>query len=159
MTSSQLSQQAYDRLQEELAERSGPRRKEISAWIERAREHGDIRENADYDAAKNDQGLMEARIRDLKHTLSDPEILETASGDAVDGGTMVSLKPMDDDDIETYLVAHSSHERAEGVRTITVTSPLGAALFGKHVGDRVAYDAPGGTFTYEIVSIEAWVPN
>jgi transcription elongation factor GreA len=154
-----LTLEAYVRMRRELEDLETRGRDEVAERLLRAREHGDIRENADYDAAKNDQGLMEARIRDLKHTLSDPEILETASGDAVDGGTMVSLKPMDDDDIETYLVAHSSHERAEGVRTITVTSPLGAALFGKHVGDRVAYDAPGGTFTYEIVSIEAWVPN
>ena len=63
MEQAHLSPQAHARLQEELDERSGPRRKEISAWIERAREHGDIRENADYDAAKNEQGLNEARIR------------------------------------------------------------------------------------------------
>src|ERR1700712_2631293 len=61
MATSQLSQQAYDRLKEELADRSGARRREISAWIERAREHGDIRENADYDAAKNEQGPIEER--------------------------------------------------------------------------------------------------
>ena len=69
MAPSHLSQQAYDRLQEELAERSGPRRKEISLWIERAREHGDIKENADYDAAKNEQGHNEARVRQLEEIL------------------------------------------------------------------------------------------
>jgi transcription elongation factor GreA len=155
-----LTLEAYVRMRKELEDLETRGRDEVAERLLRAREHGDIRENADYDAAKNDQGLMEARIRDLKHTLSDPEIMETASGDAVDGGTLVSLRPLDgDDDIETYLVAHSSHERAPGVRTITVTSPLGAALFGKHVGDQVAYEAPGGTFTYEIVKIEAYVPG
>ena len=80
METAHLSQQAYDRLQEELAERSGPRRKEISAWIERAREHGDIKENADYDAAKNEQGHNEARIRQLEQMLRTAVVVEGAVG-------------------------------------------------------------------------------
>ena len=69
MTESHLSRQAYDRLRQELDERSTTRRREISLWIERAREHGDISENADYDAAKNEQGHNEARIRQLEQLL------------------------------------------------------------------------------------------
>ena len=81
MDASHLSQQAYDRLQEELAERSGPRRKEISQWIERAREHGDIKENADYDAAKNEQGHNEARVRQLEEILRTAVVVEDPAGD------------------------------------------------------------------------------
>src|SRR3954453_18271883 len=80
MGPSHLSQQAYDRLQEELADPSGPRRKEISAWIERAREHGDIRENADYDAAKNEQGHNEARVGQLESILCTPVMVGDAAG-------------------------------------------------------------------------------
>ena len=86
MDPSHLSQQAYDRLQEELAERSGSRRKEISAWIERAREHGDIKENADYDAAKNEQGHNEARVRQLEEILRTAVVVEGPAGDVVAAG-------------------------------------------------------------------------
>src|SRR5215217_9385443 len=97
MAPSQLSKQAYERLQEELAERSGPRRKEISAWIERAREHGDIRENADYDAAKNDQGHNEARIRQIQDMLRRAVEVETTAGDVVEPGTVVEVRIEGDD--------------------------------------------------------------
>jgi transcription elongation factor GreA len=126
-----------------------------------AREHGDIRENAEYDAAKNEQGLMESRIRKLEHLLKDPDIIESADSDEIAPGMLVTLHPLDEDDSEheAYLVAHSAEERAPGVRTVTAISPLGAALIGRRVGDRVAYDAPGGTFTYEVVSFEAYRPS
>ena len=80
MATSHLSQQAYDRLQEELVERSGPRRKEISLWIERAREHGDIKENADYDAAKNEQGINAARVRQLEQMLANAVVIDANTG-------------------------------------------------------------------------------
>src|SRR5512132_2303346 len=123
-----LSADARRRLEEELEWRSGERRREISAWIERAREHGDIRENADYDAAKNDQGLMEARIRDLEYMLKDPDIIEATAGDEVGPGTLVTLRLLDEDEAEeeTYLLAISAEERAPGVRTVTSSSPLGS---------------------------------
>src|SRR3954453_13663721 len=103
MDPSHLSQQAYDRLQEELAERSGPRRKEISLWIERAREMGDIKENADYDAAKNEQGLNEARVRQLEQMLRDVVIVEAAESDSVEAGTLVEIS-IEGDAPETYLI-------------------------------------------------------
>src|SRR5881409_3097280 len=105
MDPSHLSQQAYDRLQEELAERSGSRRKEISAWIERAREHGDIKENADYDAAKNEQGHNEARVRQLEAMLKNAIVIDSSTaGDIVEPGTLVDLRYEDDGDLVTYLV-------------------------------------------------------
>src|SRR3954469_2979455 len=113
MDPSHLSQQAYDRLQEELAERSGPRRKEISLWIERAREHGDIKENADYDAAKNEQGHNEARVRQLEAMLKSAVVMDiSSSGDIVEPGVLVELRYDGDDDAITYLVG-SIEERNE----------------------------------------------
>src|ERR1700759_2097167 len=102
MDQSHLSQQAYDRLQEELADRSGPRRKEISAWIERAREHGDIKENADYDAAKNEQGHNEARVRQLEELLRSAEVVAGGSGEVVAPGTIVEVKMEGDDATTSY---------------------------------------------------------
>jgi transcription elongation factor GreA len=152
MATSQLSQQAYDRLQDELAERSGTRRKEISAWIERAREHGDIRENADYDAAKNEQGHNEARIRQLEEILRTAEVVDGPSGDVVAPGTIVEVKMEDDDDTTSYLVG-SIEERSEEFEVLSTESPLGQALLDHRPGDTVSYEGPRRTFAVEIVSV------
>ena len=99
-----LSADARRRLEEELEWRSGERRREISAWIERAREHGDIRENADYDAAKNEQGHNEARVRQLQDMLRRAVEVESAAGDVVEPGTVVEVRIEGDDDTTLYLV-------------------------------------------------------
>ena len=124
--------------------------------LQHARELGDIRENAEYDAAKNEQGLMEARIRELERMLKDPDIVEGPEDTEEAGpGLVVTLRPVDDDEPEEerYLLAVSKEERADGVRTVSVDSPLGRAIAGKRVGQRVSYEAPGGTFTYEVVDL------
>jgi len=156
--SATLTRDAYDRLSNELQRLEHEGRAEMAERLERAREHGDIRENAEYDAAKNEQGLMEARIRELEQLLRDPDILVgPASADLAGPGVLVTVRPMDEDDDEEerFLLSASKEERTEGARTVSVTSPLGRALLGKGVGAQVSYDAPGGTFTYEVVSIEA----
>ncbi len=98
-----LTKDAYARLRRELDELRTEGRRAMGERLLRAREHGDIRENAEYDTAKNDQGLMEARIRDLEHMLKDPEIVEGASGEEVEAGTLVTLRAADDDDDEDDL--------------------------------------------------------
>jgi transcription elongation factor GreA len=152
MDSSHLSQQAYDRLQEELAERSGPRRREISAWIERAREHGDIKENADYDAAKNEQGHNEARIRQLEGLLRSAVVVDGPAGDVVAPGTVVEVRMEGDDDTTKYLVG-SIEERSDEFEVLSTSSPLGQALLGHAPGDMVSYDGPRRTFAVAIVSV------
>ena len=120
----------------------------------RAREHGDIRENAEYDAAKDAQGLMEARVRDLERMLRDPDIVESPVGaESVTTGMLVTVCDEDGDEM-TYLLAQSAEEKAEGMRTITTVSPLGAALVGTREGEKVEYAAPGGTFTCRVVRFE-----
>jgi len=154
MATSHLSQQAYDRLQEELADRSGPRRKEISAWIERAREHGDIKENADYDAAKNEQGHNEARVRQLEEILRTAEVVAGQSGDVVAPGTIVEVKVEGDDAPISYLVG-SIEERSEEFEVLSTSSPLGQALLDHRPGETVSYAGPRRTFAVEIVSVRA----
>jgi transcription elongation factor GreA len=152
-----LTLEAYVRLKAELEKLTSDGRSAIAERIKAAREHGDIRENAEHDAAKNEQGLMESRIRNLERMLRDPDIIETPpASDVVGGGMLVTIRPLDEDDPEdeTYLLAEHAEERAPGVRTITTTSPLGTALMGRALDDEIAYEAPGGTFHYLIVGFE-----
>ncbi len=154
--SATLTLDAYLRLRAELENLTTTGREAIAERIKAAREHGDIRENAEYDAAKNEQGLMEARIRSISEMLRDPEIVEApVEADEVGPGMLVTLKPLDDDEgDETYLLAEHAEEKASGARTITTSSPLGSALMGAGEGQEVSYEAPGGTFRYRIVSFE-----
>jgi transcription elongation factor GreA len=152
-----LTLEAYLRLKAELDQLKTEGRAYLSERIKVAREHGDIRENAEYDAAKNEQGLMESRIRNLERMLRDPDIMETPpDSDVVTPGMLVTLRPLEDDDPqdETYLLAESAEERAPGVRTMTTTSPLGSAVLGAALDDEVAYEAPAGTFHYLVVGFE-----
>ena len=152
-----LTLEAYVRLKAELQGLKTEGRAHIAERIRAAREHGDIRENAEYDAAKNEQGLMESRIRNLERMLRDPDIVEAPpASEVVAPGMLVSLRPLEDEDPEdeTYLLAESAEERAPGVRTITTTSPLGRAVLGARLDDEVAYEAPAGTFHYLVVGLE-----
>ncbi len=153
MTESHLSPQAYERLRQELEERSTTRRREISRWIERAREHGDISENADYDAAKNEQGHNEARIRQLEAMLKEAVVIEApADADAVEPGTLVELRYEGDDDVTTYLVG-SIEERHETYDVLSTNSPLGQAILGKPAGSTVTYQGPKRELSVTIVGV------
>lgn len=151
-----LTQDAYQRLKDELERLTTAGRTEIAERLLRAREHGDIRENAEYDAAKNEQGLMEARIRKLEALLRHPQIVEASTSAEMAGpGVLLTVRPLDDeDDEERYLLAASTEERVSGARTVSVSSPFGRALLGKRPGDTVTYQAPGGTFSYEVLRLE-----
>ena len=155
-----LTRDAYERLKEELERLTGEGREHMAERLQHARELGDIRENAEYDAAKNEQGLMEARIRQIERLLKAPQILEDIGEmDRVAAGMLVTVRPLDDDEPEdeTYLLAVSSEERAQGARTVSTESPFGKALIGKVAGEQVRYRAPGGEFSYEVVSFEPHV--
>ncbi len=153
MTESHLSPQAYERLRSELEERSTTRRREISLWIERAREHGDISENADYDAAKNEQGHNEARIRQLEAMLKSAVVLEGGpSGDVVEPGCLVDLKYDGDDDVTTYLVG-SIEERHETYDVLSTNSPLGQAILGKTPGSTATYQGPKRELSVTVVGV------
>lgn len=150
----ELTQEAYDRLKEELEWRSGPYKIEIAEMIEKAREHGDLKENGEYHAAKDTQGLSEARIRELEDILKHAIIVESGTGDVVAIGTIVEIRMDGDEDTTTYLVG-SIEEQHEEYDLLTTSSPLGQVLMGAKPGDKVEYQGPKATFEVEIVSVRA----
>jgi transcription elongation factor GreA len=150
---SHFSRPAHDRLQEELKQRSGPLRLEISERIERAREMGDIKENADYDAAKNEQGLNEARIRQLEQMLRDVVIVESSDADVVGPGTITTILIEGDDEPQEYLIG-SIEERNDDFEVLSTSSALGQELLGKRAGDEAAYVTPRGkSLTVKVMDI------
>ena len=154
MASTQLSRDAYDRLQAELDDLTTRGRVEIATLIERARELGDLSENGDYHAAKDDQGKMEARIRQLQAMLKNAEIVDAPSGGGtVAAGSVVTIRYEGDDDTERYLIG-SIEERRDDVSVISPGSPLGQALVGRGTGDIVEYEAPGGMLKVEVVAVD-----
>ncbi len=155
MAETHLSQAAYDRLKQELDDLTTRGRVDIAQTIERARELGDLSENADYHAAKDDQGRMEARIRQIQALLEQAVILdEGEDSGTVINGSIVSLRYEGDDDVERFLIG-SIEERRENLSVISPGSPLGQALLGCRPGDTVEYEAPGGMLKVEIVEVGA----
>jgi transcription elongation factor GreA len=149
-----LSQDAFDRLKAEYDDLTTRGRIEIAKKIETARELGDLSENGDYHAAKEEQGKMEGRIIHLGALVKDVEIVDGAKGfDAVGEGCVVSIRYEGDEDVEQYLIG-SIEERREGITVMSPGSPMGMALLGAKDGDTVSYQAPGGTLKVTIVSIE-----
>lgn len=146
-----LSQSAHDRLQSELDHLKTTGREEAALAIKVARAHGDLRENAEYDSAKDEQGKMEARIRQLEDMLRRAEVGVAPPGDVVGGGSVVTAVDEDGDE-DTYLVG-SREDRTTGLTVVSPESPLGRALVGSKVGDDVTYRAPAGSFTMKVIGI------
>ena len=148
MATQKLSRAAYQRLKAEFDDLTTRGRIEVAEKIERAREEGDLKENAGYHAAKDEQGHMEGRIRQLEHMLENAEILDDQYVYTIvyDGDS--------DDDAERYLVGNLEEE-VDGADVISQSSPLGAALQGARSGDIVTYEAPNGTLTVKVLEVEA----
>jgi len=154
MASKELSQETFDRLKAEHDDLTTRGRIDIARKIETARELGDLSENGDYHAAKEEQGKMEGRIMFLAKTLEEAVIVEKADDGTVQTGSVVELRYEGDDDTETYLYG-SIEERREGIENLSPGSPLGEALAGASVGDSVSFETPaGGTLSVEVVSVE-----
>ncbi len=156
MSETVLSRQAYERLRAELEDLTTRGRVEIARAIEAARSLGDLSENGDYHAAKDSQGKMEARIRQIEVLLTTSTVVEdgTGSDGTVAAGSVVSLRYEGDDTLEHYLIG-SIEERRDDLSVISPGSPLGRALLGHVAGDVVEYQAPGGTLKVEIVEVGA----
>ncbi len=141
------------KLREELV-RLKEERPKISREIGVAREHGDLSENAEYHAAKERQGLVEARIKDIEDKLARAEVIDPTklSGDRVRFGATVTLVDEDTDEKVTYqIVGADEGDIAKGL--LSVTAPLARALIGKTKGDSVEVSTPGGSKAYEILAI------
>ncbi|MDA8025339.1 MAG: transcription elongation factor GreA [Actinomycetota bacterium] len=149
-----LTRQAYERLVAELDELTTRGRIDIARVIEEARALGDLRENGDYHAAKDTQGKMEARIRQIESILKDAIVLDGAEvRDDISVGCVITLRYVGDEDTEEYFFG-SIEEKREGMGTLSPSSPLGQSIEGKKVGDIVSYQAPGGELQVEVVAID-----
>ncbi|MTV26599.1 transcription elongation factor GreA [Nitriliruptoraceae bacterium ZYF776] len=153
MAETWLSQEAYDRLKQELDTLKTDGREHISAEIETARAHGDLRENAEYHAAKDEQGKMEARIRQLEELLRDAKIGQPQDTDEVRPGLVVELEV--DGDPETYLLGSREDEHDE-LEILSASSPMGVSITGAKVGDVVTFDTPTGvTLEVKVTAIRS----
>ena len=142
------------KLRDELV-RLKEERPKISREIGIAREHGDLKENAEYHAAKERQGLVEARIKDIEDKLSRAEVIDPSklSGDRVRFGATVLLTNLDTEEESTYQIVGADEADLKN-GTISVSAPIARALIGKSTGDEIVVNLPGGTRRYEIGSIE-----
>jgi transcription elongation factor GreA len=142
----QLTARQKEALQAELEELEG-RRPEVVAAIKKAREFGDLSENFEYHAAKNEQGLLEARIRTLKHRIDNATVVEEAGGGEVGIGSVVEIVDEGGDAMTVEVSA------VGGGGTVSPTSPLGSALLGRKPGETVEVQAPRGSWRATIQSI------
>jgi transcription elongation factor GreA len=154
----QLTPDTYDRLRAELVDLTTRGRVEVAAAIESARALGDLSENGDYHAAKDAQGKMESRIRQLQRLLKTATVVDASqAGDGtVAAGSVVTLRYDGDGDGEdetTDFFVGSIEERQGDLTVVSPGSPLGRALLGHSAGEAVEYAAPGGTLKVEIVRI------
>ena len=156
-TTTWLTPEAFDRLTAELAELEGPARVDIAKKIEAAREEGDLKENGGYHAAKDEQGKIEARIRQLTLLLRTATVGEPPeSHGVVEVGTLVTAKIAGDP--TTFLLgSREIADEASDVDVYPATSPLGQAILGLEVGEKASYTAPSGKeIAVEIVAVETY---
>ena len=149
-----LTAAAERKLRDEYEQLTNEGRRTMEKRISDARDHGDLRENAEYDTAKNDQGMMEARIRQIRHTLENSEVREVEDSGAVAVGTIATVVDEDGDEMEFFVAP--AENKIPGILLASPDSPLGGALLGATPGDTVSYKAPGGTFSYEVKAVRVY---
>ena len=149
-----LTYEGLKKLEDELENLKVVRRKEVSQKIKEAREQGDLSENAEYDAAKDEQRDIEARIEELEKILKNAEVVveEEADLDKVSIGCSVKIHDCEfDEELEYKIVGSTEANSLKG--KISNESPVGKALLGKQVGDTVTVETPAGEFSYKVLSI------
>ena len=149
-----LTYEGLKKLEDELENLKVVRRKEVSQKIKEAREQGDLSENAEYDAAKDEQRDIEARIEELEKILKNAEVVveEEADLDKVNIGCSVKILDCEfDEELEYKIVGSTEANSLKG--KISNESPVGKALLGKQVGDTVTVETPAGEFSYKVLSI------
>lgn len=150
-----MSKSGYQKLRDELYRLERVERNEVVKAIETAREHGDLKENAEYHAAKDRQGHIEGRILELKDKLARAEIIDCSKvgTKTVVFGTVVRLLDLDTEEEITYqLLGPEESDVKKG--SISVLSPLGRSMLGKGVGDEIQAVTPGGTREFEVIAIQ-----
>ena len=143
------------RLREELDELRSVKRPAVIAAIAEARAHGDLKENAEYHAAREQQGFIEGRIQELEFVLSHCQLIDVATlnaGSRVVFGATVDLEDCESGDRVSYQIVGDLESDLKQ-RKISISSPISRALIGKHEGDTITIEAPGGSREYDIVAV------
>ena len=156
MSRAPITAKGAARLRAELEELKSVKRPAVIQAIAEARAHGDLKENAEYHAAREQQGFIEGRIKHLEAELSHAQVIDIATltaGDRVVFGATVQLADCDTDEEKTYqIVGDLEADIKQGL--IAISSPVARAIIGKHEGDAITIEAPGGTREYEVVSVK-----
>jgi len=158
MAKHQLSKSTFDRIKAEFDDLTTRGRIEVAYKIERARELGDLKENGDYHAAKDEQGHMEGRIRQIESILEDSEVVSAPTDGVVGLGSVVAIvfEGDSDSDAESYLIGHVEEKpENDSVSVMSPSSPLGSALLGSKEGDVVTYDATNAKLKVKVLSAKA----
>jgi len=150
-----ITTEGYEKLKKELEKLKTVDRKEVVAAIEEARSHGDLSENAEYDAAKERQGMIEARIAELEGKMGRFQVIDTntLSGDKIVFGATVVIENIDTEEQKTYKIVGPDEANISN-GTVSIMSPLARALVNKKVGDEALVVAPGGEIEYEILEVK-----
>jgi transcription elongation factor GreA len=149
-----LTYEGLKRYEEELHDLKVYKRKEVAQKIKEAREQGDLSENAEYDAAKDEQRDIEARITELENILKNVEVVveDEVSSDKINIGCTVRILDLEYKEEETYKIVGSTEAKSLKGK-ISNESPVGRALIGSQVGDTVSVETPGGLVQYEVLEI------
>jgi transcription elongation factor GreA len=151
-----MTQVGYEALKEKIRQLKGVERPDVIRAIQEARAHGDITENAEFEAAKERQAFLERKIGELEHKIACAEVIDLSkvTTDRVTFGCTVVLENLNTEDkVEYQLVGPDESDVSQG--RISVSSPIGKAMIGKEVGDEIVVQAPGGQRRYELVHISA----
>jgi transcription elongation factor GreA len=150
-----ITREGYDNLKKEQEYLLNTKRPKILKTIEEARGHGDLSENAEYDAAKEEYQFFQKKLAELEEMIMNCEIFEgkTGSDGTVKFGSRIGLRNLNTDDEVVYTLV-GPYESDIQKNTISITSPIGRALLGKEVGDEVTFAAPGGQRTYEVIDVK-----
>lgn len=149
-----LTQEGLNKLEEELKYLKGPKKMEVAERIKVAREFGDLSENSEYDDAKNEQALLEAKILEMENTLRLAKVVEDKVSTRVAGvGTLVTVHDYEFDEDISYGIAGATEVNISENK-ISNESPVGKALIGRKKGEEIEVETPGGIMKYKIISIE-----
>lgn len=149
----QLTEEGFNSIKEELNALINTKRPENIKAIKEARALGDLSENSEYDAARNEQAEIEARIRKLEYIIENHEIITSIASDKVSVGSTVAIKYVDEDDTDEYKIV-GSQEADPFMSKISNESPIAKALLNKKVGDIVTVESPNGAYNIEITEIK-----
>lgn len=154
MKSTTMSREGFNRIQEELENLVTVKRKEVAEKLKEARSYGDLSENAEYDEAKNEQGMLEAQIADLEMLIASAVIVDddSANLDEVGIGSVVKLKDFEFNEIVEYQIVGSTESDPDAGK-ISDESPIGRACLKKRIGDIFEVEVPVGTLKFEVLDI------